>query len=303
MTATTGRPRATDWVALVCLLGAVVLWGGSFLITKVAVATASPSVVTFVRCVIAAVLLGAYAGVQARRGEPSVRVATADSRWVLWTVLCGVATGVAFLTTAIGMQDVDAGVAGIPTATIPAWTMLLSGAMGIERVGRRHLVSIVVGSVALALLATSGDGRWAVGGVLALAVAALAHAGANLASHLSLRGSTPVRVAALSLVAAAVVTAPGAIHALPVAMPSGASIAAIVALGALPSAAAYVMYFHSIEVLGATRSSLSTYVIPPFALLVGVVLLGERPGMIAALALALALGALVIGVGNERSPL
>jgi drug/metabolite transporter (DMT)-like permease len=287
-------------IAMVCLIGATVLWGTSFLVTKVAVDEVSPMVVTFVRCVIAAVLLGAYAIVGSTR-SPSARARPGGGgrTWMVWAAACGVATGVAFQSTAMGMQHAGSSVAGVTVATIPAWTMLVAGLMGLEQIGRRQLVSVAIGSAALVLLAVPGEGGWAIRGVLALSVAALAHACANLASHCSLRGSGPVPIAAFSLVVAAVITAPGALLAWPSTMPGMSSLVAILALGALPSAAAYVMYFHAIDVLGATRASLSMYVIPPLAILVGVLLLGERPGWSTAIAFVLAICALAIGVGEH----
>jgi drug/metabolite transporter (DMT)-like permease len=53
-------------------------------------------------------------------------------------------------------------------------------------------------------------------------------------------------------------------------------VAALVALGALSTALAYLLYFRVLERAGATNTSLVTFLIPVSAILLGVLLLGER---------------------------
>jgi len=171
--------------------------------------------------------------------------------------------GFAFLMIATGMQAATSGVAGVVMATVPAWTMLFAGIAGIDRFGVRQMAAVAIGTVAVVLLALPNGEHWAVRGIVALAAAALAHGCANIASQYSLHHSNPTSVARVSLVAAAVVTAPGAVAALPAPVPTVSAIIAIIALGALPSAAAYILYFHAIKVLGSTRASISNYLIPP----------------------------------------
>jgi drug/metabolite transporter (DMT)-like permease len=48
-------------------------------------------------------------------------------------------------------------------------------------------------------------------------------------------------------------------------------------MGVIGLALAYYAYFYLVNTWGATRSSLVTYVIPVFAVTLGVVFLGEKP--------------------------
>ena len=78
---------------------------------------------------------------------------------------------------------------------------------------------------------------------------------------------------------------------------------AIVALGALGSALAYVLYFALIVRAGASRAILVTYLVPAFALVYGAVFLDEdvTASAIAGLVLILAGTTLATGVTRLRA--
>ena len=114
---------------------------------------------------------------------------------------------------------------------------------------------------------------------LAALFAALSYAAASVFARRFRRfGLTPIDVAtgqvtASSLVLlplAALVDAPWRLPA-----PDGAAIAAIVALGALSTALAYVVYFRILAGAGATNVVLVTLLAPATAILLGAVVLGE----------------------------
>ncbi|MEO6867771.1 MAG: EamA family transporter, partial [Gaiellales bacterium] len=103
---------------------------------------------------------------------------------------------------------------------------------------------------------------------------------------------------ALTMAVAAVITAPfGDLLSAP---PAPSVMLAILLLGVLPSGVAYVMYFHGVSVLGAQRAAYSNFLVPPVAILSGVIALGELPTLATLVALALASIALGVGVtGGE----
>jgi drug/metabolite transporter (DMT)-like permease len=73
---------------------------------------------------------------------------------------------------------------------------------------------------------------------------------------------------------------------------------ALLALAALSTAAAYLLYFHLLARVGPVRANTVTYVVPIFGMLWGALFLGERVtrGMLAGLALILVSVLLVNGV-------
>ena len=76
------------------------------------------------------------------------------------------------------------------------------------------------------------------------------------------------------------------------------SVAAITALGLVSTALAPILYFRLIRLAGATFLSLINYLIPVWAMLVGVVFLGEAMSWVSLGAMALILG----GVGLSQMP-
>jgi drug/metabolite transporter (DMT)-like permease len=104
-------------------------------------------------------------------------------------------------------------------------------------------------------------------------------------------------------------SATAAIIALPLATfvenPWGLSVSApvwsaLIALGLLCSSVAYFLYFRLIAVAGATNTSLITLSIPPFAVISGVILLGESLSLVQLLGMALILFGLVVTDGRLK---
>jgi drug/metabolite transporter (DMT)-like permease len=83
-------------------------------------------------------------------------------------------------------------------------------------------------------------------------------------------------VIASSLLLAAVAYAPAALIQLPHAWPSGQSIAAVLALGVVCTALAFLIFFALIREIGPVRATVITYVNPAVAVTLGVLLLHER---------------------------
>src|SRR5690606_29527744 len=118
-----------------------------------------------------------------------------------------------------------------------------------------------------------------------------------------LRHAPTITVTTVSIAAAAVISAPAVLAALPGAsMPSPPVVMAIVALGLFPSALAYVLYFHAVEVLGPGRASFGTLLLPPIAIVAGMAALGEHPGGATLVSLLLVAVALVLALGARPTP-
>jgi drug/metabolite transporter (DMT)-like permease len=78
--------------------------------------------------------------------------------------------------------------------------------------------------------------------------------------------------------------------------PSAGSAAAIVWLGSGPTALATILYFRLIATAGPTFMSIVNYLSPLVALLAGVLLLGEKPGVTAVAGL----GLILLGIALSR---
>jgi drug/metabolite transporter (DMT)-like permease len=119
-----------------------------------------------------------------------------------------------------------------------------------------------------------------------------------------MRGLAPLEVSVGQLGCAAILMAPLGIAQLPGKAPEAKTIAAVVALGALGSGVAYLLYFAIIASAGASRAILVTYLVPAFALFYGAVFLDERISATALGGLALILSgvALATGLAHRGNP-
>jgi drug/metabolite transporter (DMT)-like permease len=119
-----------------------------------------------------------------------------------------------------------------------------------------------------------------------------------LSRHLS--DQPELGVVAASLLVSAAVYLPFGIAQAPAGMPSGPVIAAVVTLGVVCTALAFVLFFRLIAEVGPARATVITYVNPAVALVLGVVVLGESFTVVTAIGFALILVGSVLGTGRDR---
>jgi drug/metabolite transporter (DMT)-like permease len=115
-------------------------------------------------------------------------------------------------------------------------------------------------------------------GAGAILLAAVGYAiGPMLIKH-RLASLDPRATMGASLAIASVVLAPGAALDRPHSAPTTGAIGAVVVLGLLCTADAFVIFTVLIREAGTSRATVITYVNPVIAVALGVILLGERPG-------------------------
>jgi drug/metabolite transporter (DMT)-like permease len=263
---------ARAWVTF----GAVsVLWGIPYLFIKVAVDDGvPPAFLAWVRVVVAAALLLAIAW---RAGT----LASLRGHW-RWLALFAVAEiAIPFPLIAAGEQHVASSLAAIVIATAPLFVALLALRFDAsERVTGRRLVGLLIGLggvVALMGIDLAGSGDELLG-AMAILVAAFCYAVGPmvLKRHLAKLDQRASMGASLAL--AAVFLVPAVALDPPSAPISGEAIAALIVLGVLCTAAAFVLYGILITEVGAGKALGVTYINPVIAVALGVTILGERPG-------------------------
>jgi drug/metabolite transporter (DMT)-like permease len=93
---------------------------------------------------------------------------------------------------------------------------------------------------------------------------------------------------------------PAGIVQAPTGMWHGETIAAILVLGLVGTAVAYLLFFALIQQAGPVYAGLVTYLVPPIALAYGAIFLGERFGAYAFVGLVLILGGVALATGSVR---
>ncbi|MFN3987365.1 MAG: DMT family transporter [Rhodocyclaceae bacterium] len=290
------RRPLSHWLLLFAL---VAMWGSSFLMTKVAVSSLAPTHVVSGRLLVAALLLCTVVLV-ARRAMPC-----GGRIWAYFVVMAVVGNALPFILISWGQQRIDSGLAGILMAVMPLTTLVLAHFfVPGEHLDRRRLagfglgfcgIVVLIGPQALARLGGSGE-------VLAAQVAVLGGAVCYAVNTIVARR----RPEADALLTAAVVLALATGLSLPLALatplpvlahlPLEAALA-VGFLGVVCTALATVGYFRLIALAGPTFLSLINYLIPLWAVGLGMLFLGERPEWNALFALVMILA----GIGLSQS--
>jgi drug/metabolite transporter (DMT)-like permease len=275
------------------------LWGIPYLFIKVALnGGVTPLTLAWARVTLAAVVLLLLAW---RAGTlPSLR-----GRW-RWLVAYAVGEiAVPFPLIAAGEKRIASSLAAIAIATVPLIGALLALRFDhSERPSRSRALGLLIGFAGVvALVGIDVAGRSGeLLGIAAVLVAAVGYAiGPMLIKH-RMAGLDPRATMGASLAVASVLLAPLAALDLPSRMPTAGAVAAVVVLGLVCTAAAFVVFSVLIYEAGTSRATVITYVNPVIAVALGVALLGESPGVGAVAGLLLILAGSWLSTGGSLPP-
>jgi drug/metabolite transporter (DMT)-like permease len=269
-----------SWTLLVIVAA---MWGGSFMLTAIAIRDLAVPVVSLFRTGVGAIVLlpialrrGALAGLRTQLGP---------------VFLLGVVQLAApFLLLGFGQRSVPSGLAGILVSSTPLWTALLALRLDrAERARGRGLAGLAVGFVGVVLLCgleLSGAGDTLLGGALLL-LGALSYALGGFLGKNRMRGMAPVGAITGAMVGGSIALAPFALATLPDRAPGLGPVAAAIALGAISGGLGWLLYYTVLAECGPAKATVALYLVPAFAVVYGVALLGETitAGAIAGLAL------------------
>lgn len=259
------------------LFGAVgIVWGVPYLFIKIGVdGGIPPLVLAWGRVVLGAGVLLALA---ARAGA----LVQARGRWRALLAYAVFEISLPFPLIAAGERHVSSSLAAIIVASVPLIVALLALRLDDEeRASGRRLLGLVIGLVGVVLLV----GVDASGSVTALLAAgavllgAFGYACGPLIVKWGLQGIDPRAAMGVSLGIAGVLLTPLAALDIPHRLPSGGALAAVLVLGLVCTALAFVLMTLLIREVGPARSVVITYVNPVVAVALGVVVLGEHPGV------------------------
>lgn len=253
------------------------IWGASFLFIKVALEGISPPQLVLGRLLFGAFVLGV---VVVLRG---LRLPTTWEVWKHLVFLAVVANVIPFFLFAWAESGrVTSGLAGVLNGTTPLLTLVIAvAALPEEKVTTTRTVGLAVGFAGVLLIvgpwrsgALAGDGLGLLGCLAAAGCYGVAFnytkrtlTGRGHASVVLAFGQLGVATAIQLVVVAAVGRHPMTLE--------WDTIGAVIALGAMGTGLAYLLYYSLIEEVGATTASMVTYLIPVVAVILGVVVLRE----------------------------
>ncbi len=275
-----------NWIRLLTLS---LLWGGTFLFAAVAIngwpAGAGnglpPLTVVLIRVAIAALTLLVALRLM------GVAVPTGRAVWVAFIGMGLLNNVIPFSLIFWGQSQmpasVAAGLASILNATTPLFTVMVAHALTAdEKATPAKVTALLIGLAGVAVM-IGADAVTAVGasvaGQLACLIAALTYAFASLfGRRFKAMGVTPMQtafgqVAASSLVMlplAALVDQPWTVQ-----PPGVMPLLAVVVMGVVSTALAYILFFQILATAGATNLMLVTFLIPVSGIILGATVLGE----------------------------
>ncbi len=272
MPAAGSSTRAGDRLALAAALATVSAWASAFVAIRAVSDDLSPGAMSLLRLSVSSVLLAALA--TARR-EPLPRRSALGG-----AALCGVLWfGVYNVALASGERVVDSGTAAMLVNIGPVLIALLAGVVLREGFPRPLLIGGGIGLAGICVIALGvSDGHAPLRGVLLCLLAAAAYAGGVVAQKPALACSSVVSVtlvASLVGTAACLPFAPALADELPRA--PAFAIAGTIYLGVVSGALGFVAWGYALKRTSAGRAASMTLLVPPIAVLLGWVALGETP--------------------------
>ena len=262
-----------EWGLLV-LLSAV--WGGSFFFAAVALREVGPLTVTISRVLIAAILLHGFIMLSGMRMPADART------WAAFFGMGLLNNAIPFSLIFWGQTHIASGLASILNATTPLFTVILAHFLtSNEKLSGGRGLGVLIGFAGVVVMI----GADLLGGLsenllaqLAVLGAAVAYASATVYGR-RFRQMPPIYTAAGQVTASAILMLPVTLlveqpWTLP--MPGWQTFAALAGLGSVCTAFAYGLYFRILRTAGSTNISLVTFLVPVSALLLGMLILGER---------------------------
>jgi len=255
-----------DWILLIV---PGVIWGASFLFIAEGLEAMGPNGVTFTRILVGFVTLALFSGSR-RAIRREDRLGTA-------------AVGVLWMAFPLSMfpyaeRHVSSALTGMLNGAVPLFIAIVAAGIARQWPTRSISLGLAVGLAGGMLmgLPAIGQGRSTVIGVLLILAALVSYGFAlNIARPVQLRnGALPViwRAQAVALV----LTAPLGLPEMLRAHWSRGALLSLLALGALGTGVAYVLTVMAAGRVGATKASATAFLIPPVALLLGVLVRGEH---------------------------
>lgn len=293
----------TDWALLILLS---LLWGGSFFFVGVVVAELPTFTIVALRLSLAALTLLLFCKFT---GNP---MPTDPTIWIAFILMGILNNAIPHSLIVWGQGSIPSGLASILNATTPLFTVVFAHILtSDEKLTPARISGVLLGIIGVIVLLgydPTDQASLPLLPQLAVLAAASSYAVASIFARRFKRYSvTPMQTATGQLVgsslcivpAALIIDAPWTLQ-----MPSPLSIAALLGLAILSTSLAYMIYFRILVSSGATVVSLVTFLIPPSAVLLGILFLNEtlRLNHLAGLALIAAGLAAIDGRIFRRTP-
>lgn len=253
------------------LLALSAIWGGAFLFMRVGAPVLGPIALIQARVAIAGVTL-LLCGLALRKGLDL------RARWRQYLVVGILNSAIPFTLIATAELKLTAGLAAILNATSPLFGAVIAALWLKEALTLKKVVGLLLGLVGVALVVGWSPLPFSLALVLSVAAsltAAVFYGVASVYTKAHVQGASPLALSTGSQLGAALFLIPFTAVVPPQHAPSAQVLLAVVSLGVVCTALAYLLYFRLIANIGPTRALTVTFLAPVFGIFWGVLLLRE----------------------------
>ena len=269
----TARVPSQAWLAEFILLAAI--WGASFLFMRLGAAEFGPMATAGLRVGIAALFLMPLLLLHGQWP-------TLARHWRKIFFLGLINSAIPFACYSYAVLAISTGLSSLLNATVPLFGAVVAWLWLKDRPHGLKILGLLIGFVGVAMLAwgkasfkpdaSGASSGWA---IVACLVATLCYGIAASFAKRYLSGVPSLVVATGSQLGATFGLALPTLLFWPSTLPSATAWLALLAVGVLCTGVAYVLYFRLIDKVGAAASLTVTFLIPVFAVIYGLLFLGE----------------------------
>ncbi len=259
---------------------AALLWGGSFVGTKVALFQIQPMTLIFLRYVIgAAIVLISTIYIKMQKIE------TKDLKWLI--LLCVFEPGLYFLFETYGIKETDPTIAALIIALIPVFVLIIAAIFKIERITISKIAGIALSVVGVSIISVAGNSQDATiqssikGIVLVFLATITASSFTVLLSRLAKKYNS-FTLASFQVIFTVIFYLPLAIienYPSPKFDWNLESVVALLYLGVFPTFFAYLLYARGLSRIEGSIASLFTNLIPIFTAIISAIFLNTSPSI------------------------
>jgi drug/metabolite transporter (DMT)-like permease len=266
---------AQEWILLVILS---ILWGGSFFFISILVKVWPPLTIVTARVGLAAVALWIVVRMSGAGVPRQPKV------WLAFLGMGLLNNVIPFCLIVWGQTRIPGGLAAIFNATTPLFGVIVAHFLtSDEKLTANRLVGVLLGLAGVVvMIGTTVFNRLGgdVLGELAVMLAAVSYAFAGIfGRRFKAMGLPPLLPAAGQVTTSALVLLPITLmldHPWTLPVPGLQTVGALLGLALLSTAVGYVLFFRILATAGATNLMLVTILIPPSAILLGALVLGDQ---------------------------
>ena len=260
--------RISDIIELLLIAA---LWGGSFLLMRIAAPVLGPVWLAEIRVLLAGLALLPFLIRSNLWGEARQKLIP------LFIVGC-INSALPLLLFAFASIFLPVGFISILDATSPLFGTVVATVWLREKLTLNRLGGLILGFAGVTVLVGMRTFETTPSSLLAIAaglLAAFSYATAAPYSQRQLSGVSPLVITTVSLLSAAIFLLPALPFTVPKTIPTPTIMLAVLALALFSTALAYALYYRLIQNIGSTKALTVAYLIPVFGVIWGGLILHE----------------------------